>query len=142
MRGLPGSGKSHWVESYLTSLSLEEAIAIRQRGYFSTDSYFIQDGDGKYRFTPNKLAQYHQLNLTAFIQALGRAEPTVICDNTNMAHWEFSAYVAAAKAMGYQVREVLIGQVMDAQHQALCAQRNQHGVKLEQIQQMAKQFQP
>ncbi|MCG9721057.1 ATP-binding protein [Shewanella sp. Isolate7] len=137
MRGLPGSGKSHWVNAFLASHS--DGEAIRRRGYFSTDDRFICEGE--YRFDASKLSEYHQLNLTGFIQALSRREPVVICDNTNMAHWEFMAYDAAAKAMGYQVRILLIGDPLNKAHQALCAERNQHGLGLRQIQAMASQFQ-
>lgn len=143
MRGLPGSGKSHWVEEYIASLPLEQAIAVRQRGYFSTDSYFIQhksNTESQYRFLPHRLAEFHQQNLTAFIIAAAQSEPTVICDNTNMAHWEFSAYKAAAQAMGYQVRVMLLGEVSDHQHQLVCAERNKHGVGLEQIKKNGTEF--
>lgn len=138
MRGLPGSGKSHWVEQFILQLPLETALHLRQCGTFSTDSFFYQGG--KYRFDAKKLSEYHQRNLTAFIQALSSAEPIVICDNTNLCHWEYMAYVAAAKALGYQVRIVLIGEPMDPNHQKRCAERNRHHVSLEQIQRMAKQF--
>ncbi|WP_258407003.1 ATP-binding protein [Shewanella rhizosphaerae] len=137
MRGLPGSGKSHWVDGFIATRP--DGDAIRRRGYFSTDERFIIAGE--YRFDASKLSEFHQLNLTGFIQALSRQEPVVICDNTNMAHWEFMAYEAAAKAMGYQVRILLIGDPQDAAHQTLCAERNQHGLGLKQIQAMARQFQ-
>ncbi|MCZ4336457.1 ATP-binding protein [Shewanella colwelliana] len=139
MRGLPGSGKSHWVEQFILTQAPNDAIALRQRGIFSTDALFIEDGE--YRFDVRKLSQYHQQNLTFFIQALSRNEPIVICDNTNMAHWEFMAYEAAAKALGYQVRIVLIGDPTDSAHQQLCARRNRHGVPIAQIRSMAAQFQ-
>tara|TARA_R110002124_G_scaffold35864_5_gene116133 strand:- start:2575 stop:3060 length:486 start_codon:yes stop_codon:yes gene_type:complete len=138
MRGLPGSGKSYWVEQFITSQGIEQAIHIRQHGLFSTDRYFYQQG--LYRFNPQKIGQYHQANLTAFIQALARKEPIVICDNTNIAKWEFMAYEAAAKALGYQVKVVLVGQPDNDQHQQLCAQRNQHQVSLAHIQKMAQLF--
>ena len=37
-----------------------------------------------------------------FIEAMARRQPLVICDNTNTEHWEYSAYAAAAKALGYR----------------------------------------
>jgi predicted kinase len=138
MRGLPGSGKSHWVETYILSLPLEKAIGVRQRGVFSTDSFFYHEDE--YRFDAKKLPEFHQCNLTGFIQALSSSEPVVICDNTNLCHWEYMAYEAAAKALGYQVKIVLVGEPSRLAHQQECAKRNRHGVPLAQIQRMAKGF--
>lgn len=140
MRGLPGSGKSYWVEHFIKAQPNDVANNIKLRGYFSTDERFYREG--LYRFELGRLAEYHQYNLTAFIHALSRGEQIVICDNTNMARWEFMAYDAAAKGLGYQVREVLIGTPLDKQHQRRCAQRNQHGLTLNQIQSMAAKFEP
>jgi tRNA uridine 5-carbamoylmethylation protein Kti12 len=138
LRGLPGSGKSHWVDTYLKSQGLEIATRVKQYGYFSTDSLFMVDG--QYQFDVSKLSQYHQRNLCGFIQALGTSEPLVICDNTNVCHWEYAAYQAAAIALGYQVKVVLVGEPKDSQHQRVCAERNRHGVPLGHIQKMAKLF--
>jgi tRNA uridine 5-carbamoylmethylation protein Kti12 len=138
LRGLPGSGKSHWVDTYLKSQGLDIATRVKQYGYFSTDSLFMVDG--QYQFDVSKLSQYHQRNLCGFIQALGANEPLVICDNTNVCHWEYAAYQAAAIALDYRVKVVLIGEPKDSQHQQVCAERNRHGVSFAQIQKMAKQF--
>jgi predicted kinase len=138
MRGLPGSGKSHWIEEYIAALPLEVGFRLRRQGIFSTDHFFYQGGE--YRFDAKKLSEYHQRNLTAFIQALALEEPIIICDNTNLCHWEYMAYEAAAKALGYQVRIVLVGEPLDPVHQKLCAGRNRHQVSLSQIRRMAKQF--
>lgn len=138
MRGLPGSGKSHWVEEYVGALPVDVGFRLRRQGIFSTD-YFFYQGD-EYRFDVKKLSEYHQRNLTAFIQALALEEPIVICDNTNLCHWEYMAYEAAAKALGYQVRIVLVGDPLNLNHQKLCAERNRHQVPLSQIQRMARLF--
>ncbi|GIU52733.1 hypothetical protein TUM4249_24230 [Shewanella sp. KT0246] len=138
MRGLPGSGKSFWVNNYLKQLGIEQALHVKQHGYFSTDSYF--EKQGKYQFNSKMLSQYHQANLTAFINAMANNEPLVICDNTNVAKWEYMAYEAAAKSLGYQVRVVLIGEPKDYKHQELCVERNSHQVPLSQIKRMAKLF--
>jgi predicted kinase len=138
LRGLPGSGKSYWAEQYMASQGLAHAVRTKQYGYFSTDSFFICDG--QYHFEPKKLSQYHQLNLTGFIQALAQREPLVICDNTNIAHWEYCAYQAAAKGLGYQVKVVTVGDPLSEQHQKMCAKRNRHKVPLAHIKKMAELF--
>ncbi|MBR9727041.1 AAA family ATPase [Shewanella intestini] len=138
MRGLPGSGKSYWVEQYLHSLGLEQATHIKQYGYFSTDSLFYQAGE--YQFDVKKLSQNHQLNLNGFIQALANNESIVICDNTNVCHWEYIAYQSAAKALGYSVKVVLIGEPNNTAHQQLCAKRNKHRVSFSHIKRMGQQF--
>lgn len=138
MRGLPGSGKSHWVEEYIAALPVDVGFRLRRQGIFSTDHFFYQ-GD-EYRFDAKKLSEYHQRNLTAFIQALALEESIVICDNTNLCHWEYMAYEAAAKALGYPVRIVLVGDPLNPNHQKLCAERNRHQVPLSQIQRMARLF--
>lgn len=138
LRGLPGSGKSHWVEHFLGTQGLAAAIRAKQYGYFSTDSFFMNEGS--YQFDASKLSQFHQLNLAGFIRALAQGEPLVICDNTNVCHWEYGAYYEAAKALGYQVKVLVIGDPKDKQHQELCAKRNSHKVSLAHIQKMARLF--
>ncbi|MGL5393048.1 MAG: AAA family ATPase, partial [Shewanella sp.] len=118
MRGLPGSGKSHWIAQFIESLPAAAGARLRRQGLFSTDHYFYHGNE--YRFNAKKLSEYHQRNLCAFIEALARGEPMVICDNTNLCQWEYMAYGAAAKALGYQLRLVLLGDPQDLAHQQLC----------------------
>lgn len=138
MRGLPGSGKSHWVEQFMQSQPLSVALQIKQYGYFSTDRLFVVEG--QYQFDISKLSEYHQINLSLFIEALSRGEPIVICDNTNVCQWEYIAYKTAAVALGYKVKMVITGEPKSASHQLLCAQRNKHHVPLKHIQRMGEAF--
>jgi len=138
LRGLPGSGKSHWVDEYIAKQGRDISARVRDFGYFSTDSQFYVNG--RYRFDVRRLSEYHQVNLTRFIEALAASEPIVICDNTNLAHWEYMAYHASAEALGYRLQLVLIGDPQDRDHQTICATRNTHGISLVQIQAMAQKF--
>ncbi|MFC3031331.1 AAA family ATPase [Pseudoalteromonas fenneropenaei] len=136
LRGLPGSGKSH----YAISLA-EEMVGADETRYVicSTDDYFYHS-DGSYTFDKHKLSEFHNLNLARFINALGEGIELVILDNTNIRRWEFVAYVAAAQAMGYQVKEVVVGEVKDKSLQHLYQKRNVHNVALRTISNMARHF--
>lgn len=138
LRGLPGSGKSYKAKEILTS----EGITRERYNehVFSTDSYFYNGS--KYQFDPSKLSMFHNLNLTRFISALAENNPLVVCDNTNICHWEYAAYLAAAKALDYEIEVIDIGDTLDAEFQKLCAARNQHKVSLTLIEKMANDFLP
>ncbi|MCL1137013.1 AAA family ATPase [Shewanella pneumatophori] len=136
MRGLPGSGKSYWVEEYIKGLPKSQSD--EQVKVCSTDEFFYQEG--QYKFNPKELSKYHQLNLTRFIHAIANKVPVVICDNTNMAQWEFDGYCKAAKAEGYQIQIQQVGEPKNKEHQLLCADRNKHRVPLSSITSMARAF--
>ncbi|KZN39690.1 AAA family ATPase [Pseudoalteromonas luteoviolacea] len=136
LRGLPGSGKTHYAQTLADELVAGDDS---QFTICSTDDYFT-DEDGCYEFNKSKLSQYHNLNLARFINALAQGIPLVIADNTNIKKWEFIAYTSAAQAMGYQVKEVIVGEVKDKSMQHLYAKRNVHGVALKTISKMAHIF--
>lgn len=135
LRGLPGSGKSHYAQRLVDDL-----LAGKSSDYLicATDDYFYHQGE--YQFDIQKLNQYHNLNLARFIKALAEQISLVIVDNTNIRKWEFIAYVEAANALGYQVKEVVVGEIKDKAMQHLYAQRNRHNVALRTIAKMAQQF--
>ncbi|MEO2265863.1 ATP-binding protein [Pseudoalteromonas sp. YIC-656] len=136
LRGLPGSGKTHYAQNLADDLVAGDASQ-----YFicSTDDFFLSE-NGEYQFDKHKLPQYHNLNLARYIKALSEGIPLVIVDNTNIKKWEFVAYVEAAHALDYQVKEVIVGEVKDKAMQHLYAQRNTHNVALRAIAKMAYQF--
>lgn len=136
LRGLPGSGKSYYAQNLADELATADES---QYLICSTDDYFLNE-QGEYHFDKFKLPQYHNLNLARFIQALAQDIPLVIVDNTNIKKWEFVAYTQAAVALGYQVKEVIVGEVKDKSMQHLYAKRNSHNVPLITISKMAYMF--
>ena len=135
LRGLPGSGKSH----YARQLAKELVDEIESRFVIlSTDDYF--ESETGYHFDKYKLSEFHNLNLARFIKALSSEIELVILDNTNIRKWEFIAYAEAAHALNYQVKEVVVGDVKDKAMQHLYYQRNVHKVPLKMINKMAYQF--
>lgn len=138
LRGLPGSGKSHYAMELISELMNEGDAEQAHRYIFSTDRYFYQDGE--YKFDISKLSEYHALNLSAFIRALSMQIPLAVVDNTNIRRWEFLPFKEAAQALGYQVKEVIVGDLKDKAMQHLYAQRNHHRVGLKVISRMAHQF--
>lgn len=127
LRGLPGAGKSYYIQQCLSGLS-KANYRIH-----STDSFFIESG--KYQFDENKLDEYHKQNLLAFERSLVEQLPLVICDNTNVKLWQIKPYTEAALKMGYLVSVKSIGLVSTLIEQpdvlSLYQLRNQHQVKQE-----------
>ena len=71
LRGVPGSGKT----------TLAKTLAGSGGVIHSTDEYFMEDG--VYRFTHEKLVEFHNRNFTAFKESVLAGIPVVVCDNVN-----------------------------------------------------------
>lgn len=89
MRGPSGSGKSTLCRE-LKQLHGDKC------NVFSTDAYF--GSSGQYRFNPDKLHEYHEMNYKEFCNS----DDVLMCvDNTNLHINEYARYVQNAKNRGY-----------------------------------------
>jgi uncharacterized protein YueI len=101
LRGVPGSGKSMKSDSILLENGINPAdTIIRNQHILSTDDYFIING--KYKFNPSKLAEYHQANHKRTSKHMLNDITPLIIDNTNIMPWEMKNYVNLADKNGYE----------------------------------------
>lgn len=129
MRGLPGSGKSTFVDS----LRAEGAKTSKPVYALSADQYFT-DENGSYTFVPSDIGKAHALCLREFVELVrGKTLGVIVVDNTNTQCWEMAPYVALAQAYGRNVQ--VIHTKTELSPDALAA-RNVHGVPAKAIQGM------
>ena len=123
MRGIPGSGKSHYVrENY------PDAVVC------SADEFFMVDGE--YQFDPTRIGQAHSFCLAKFIDAVKRGVPEIVVDNTNVHQWEFVNYKAIANLGNYEI-EIVDVRVDTIDQLRTCIERNSHGVPADIVSRMA-----
>jgi NEDD4-binding protein 2 len=124
LRGLPGSGKS----------TIADNLSINNNGVvFSTDNFFIVDGE--YKFDGKYIGDAHTWNKLNVLKALRSSYPYVIVDNTNTQYWEMEPYIKMAFDFDYEIA------IVEPDHEGvfdvdLCFSRNKHGVPKEVIQKM------
>lgn len=132
MRGLPGSGKSYYINHTLIPFLKEEGwnyVAV-----VSADHFFTHPVTGEYKFVSSQIEEAHiqcQRKFLTELELSRLAKPkksVVIVDNTNTRAWEMAFYVATAKMkrIPYEIRTVL-------RHPEVCASSNIHGVPKETI---------
>lgn len=126
MRGLPGSGKSWWIEDFISNLTLE---LNKDYAVCSADHYHL-DRDGVYRYDPAKAGTAHAECLRKFLSVLYEVAcggfqqmKHVFVDNTNIRVWEIAPYHAAALAYGHEVRIIRLHCSF-----VVARRRNVHGV--------------
>lgn len=90
LRGISGAGKSTWIKK-----NAPNAFVV------SADLFFMVDGE--YKYDINKLEDAHRHTFKTFLEALADKKEWIIVDNTNVHAWEYSPYVLAAGAYGYDV---------------------------------------
>lgn len=134
MRGIPGSGKSHWAKIKLKRFVKEQKMSTSGL-IVSADDYRIRDG--KYFFDPKETdaAHKHCYGLAYVFLASHEPSDLLIVDNTNIANWEFTPYVQLGKHHGHEV----IAVQMQCRPEVAYA-RNEHGVPLSTITRMCESF--
>ena len=127
IRGAPGSGKSTLADK----LSREWIVAEVDYSGHEADRY-MNDGAGRYKFDPSRLAECHQLcqQHTCYSMMCGRDE--IVVSNTFTKLWELEPYLVLARMWGYEIRVVHMMQ----QH------RNVHGVPDDVVARMRAQYEP
>ena len=135
IRGAPGTGKT--TEASKIMDKNENAV------HCSADNYFYEvaavNGTSYLdEFKPWLVGKAHQFCWGAFIHALVvMSEETIIVDNTNTYKWEYENYVLLAEQLGYEVEIITTDMSESAE---VYHERNTHGVPLEVIERMLREF--
>jgi len=131
MRGIPGSGKSTWLQRNAHPLT---EVA-------SADTYHLDPLDGLYKFKPENIKLAHDSCLKAFVHEIvnqkffAGSPRDIAVSNTNIRVWEVAPYVRLAEAYGFEVK--IIRMVCNPK---IAIARNVHGVPPEQIWKMYTEF--
>lgn len=127
MRGLPGSGKSTWIDETILRLTGNWEVC-------SADHYFMINGE--YKFDPREISNAHKSCYKKFVSAVTEGIDTIFVDNTNTQLWEMTPYIQFAELMDYEV-EIIEFQILPE----VCGPRNTHGVPAVQIKKMFDNWQ-
>jgi predicted kinase len=112
LRGLPGSGKTHYTDLFRPT-----------RVVCSADHHQVDDG--VYNFKPERARDAHRLCFTDFINALEIGQPLIIVDNTNTDPVEIAPYYKMAEHYYYDVEIVWFKTPLE-----VCMARQTHGVPI------------
>lgn len=126
MRGVPGSGKSHWVQRYRSKSAI-----------ISADNFFVNPKTGVYEFNPELLGKAHDNCLRQYLNLIHEGHPDIVVDNTNIKAFELATYYRVAEALGYRVGIMQMMTLPD-----ICISRNIHNVPPNIILSMYKSMEP
>lgn len=123
LRGVPGSGKSSFVDMILKAYPMAAIHAVDDL-HRDSDSHFV--------WNEPKTRAFYLLNFANFIKSCESEMPLVVCDCINLTVEDFEPYLEAAREFGYQAYVV----VPDMPTAEVAAVRNAHGVTKHQIDEM------
>jgi hypothetical protein len=115
LRGLPGCGKTTWIEKQIRHLSDAEQITV-----CSADHFHMRDG--KYQFDARNIGPAHNVCLDKFLRACEHSVACIYVDNTNISAWEIAPYYRFAECYT-SVREVEV-RIVQINCTLECALRN------------------
>lgn len=120
LRGIPGSGKSSYIQTWYNSLVSTAGTYL----VFSADHYFIDPITNEYKFDVSKLGKAHGACFRNFLEAVqNKKADYYIIDNTNIRSREISPYIQIANA--FELDHEIITIWCEPQ---IAAARNTHGV--------------
>jgi len=135
LRGMPGSGKSHYAEFRM----LEIGPTVQSSEVVSTDKFW-KTSKAPNGFNYKQLIEAHEWCKARFVEALQNGTEFVILDNTNITWAEYKTfYVRIAESFGYRVRILDFNPAM-ASDAIVCARRNLHNVPLWKAMKMWEEF--
>lgn len=131
LRGLPGSGKSHWIAEHRKQFATIGTIVV------SADFYHMEQCglESKYVFKKEKAREAHNKALLGFVMSLQHKTPVIYVDNTNISPWEISPFYRLAEVYGYEAEIV----IMDV-HVDVAKARQTHGVPNETYDEMEQRW--
>tara|TARA_R100000664_G_C2743405_1_gene131599 strand:+ start:755 stop:1219 length:465 start_codon:yes stop_codon:yes gene_type:complete len=132
MRGLPGSGKTHYLNEKYGWQVWDFGAAV-----CSADDFFYNE-DGEYNFVRWKIGQAHEACKTKAFNAMRLGFPKVCISNTNVCRWEYELYVRMGRHFGYEVEIVNLFDAGLTDEEL--AERNVHGVPVEAIAAMRARY--
>jgi len=132
VRGLPGSGKSHFARELFQRCEATIGCCITE-----ADSYFMRDSE--YKFDERFLPDAHKQSFEIFQRSLLRGSRLSIVANTFTQSWEMYDYIYHCYQKNYSL---IVVNTSLSHKDVYLHHKNVHNVPLDKISAMRKRFQP